>query len=172
MNKILQNHSLIYLVGMPASGKTTFGKKLASKIGYDFVDLDQIIINQEKQNITDIFENKGEDYFRIVERDTLHLTNSFIKTVIATGGGAPCFFNNMDFINKNGLSIWLNVSIESLAMRIMQGESERPMFKNKNRNEIIEFLQLKLSEREPFYQKAKLKLESENIDIDELLLLI
>ncbi len=172
MNKILQNHSLIYLVGMPASGKTTFGKKLASKIGYNFVDLDQLIVNKEKQNITNIFANKGEDYFRMIESEILHSTNSLVNTVIATGGGAPCFLNNMDFINKNGLSIWLNVSLESLAMRIMQGESERPMFKNKNKNEIIEFLQLKLAERVPFYQKAKLKLESENIDFEKLLLLI
>jgi shikimate kinase len=91
----------IYIVGYPCCGKTSLGKKIAKKIGYNFVDLDHLFEEEYKITIPDFFEKYSEEAFRICERKILHSTASLKKTIIATGGGTPCYFDNIDFINKN-----------------------------------------------------------------------
>ena len=108
----------IFLVGMPSSGKSTLGKELARNLGYSFTDMDKLIETREQKTINEIFSSKGEDYFRELEKKILHTIQPTQSTVIATGGGVPCFHQNMDYIKENGISIFLNVDIDDLAKRI------------------------------------------------------
>lgn len=118
----------IFLVGMPSSGKSTLGKKLARALNYRFVDLDKMIIKAEKKSINQIFGENGEDYFREVESRLLQEIKPNQWFVVATGGGAPCFFDNMDFIKANGLSVFLNIPAAELAHRILRhGKDDRPL---------------------------------------------
>lgn len=117
----------IYLIGMPGSGKTTLGKKVASQLLVDFVDLDVEIEQRENKAIPEIFSQRGEDYFRKVESALLHEWAATAKSfVMATGGGAPCFYNGMDVINKSGISIFLDVSLEELVNRV-EHKKDRPL---------------------------------------------
>jgi shikimate kinase len=148
--------SRIFLVGMPGSGKTTFGKKLAKHLDYQFLDLDELIAQKENRNITEIFEQSGELYFRQAEKEVLQNTFLLEKSLIATGGGTPCFADNMERINQAGVSVWLQAEPEILAERIIRGKSKRPMFAGKNKTQILQILREKLTEREIFYRKARI----------------
>ncbi len=146
----------VFLVGMPGSGKSTLGKQIAEVINIPFIDLDTVIENQENLSIPELFKQKGENYFRVVERKALININSvYQEFVMATGGGAPCFFDNMAFIKENGHSIYLDISSEELAIRILNdGLANRPMFKNMNPEDVKYFLEDKLKDRAHFYNQA------------------
>lgn len=146
----------IYLVGMPGSGKTTLGKKLSNTLEYDFVDLDSLIQQNEGMSIEQIFEEKGEEFFREIERLYLQSTNKLSKTIISTGGGTPYYFDNMDWINQHGLSIFLDISIEQLTQRILQNPTKRPLFKGLSDSEIHEKLLNLMEIRNPYYLKSRL----------------
>src|SRR5688572_1061429 len=104
----------LFLVGLPGSGKSTIGKQLSNLLNLPLVDTDDLIIQKEKSTIEEIFKYHGENYFRELEKKTLHELIASDKLIISTGGGLPCFFDNMEVINKNGISIYLNVSPESI----------------------------------------------------------
>lgn len=163
----------LFLVGMPGSGKSTIGKQIADKLKLPFVDLDDIIVDQENQTIPEIFSQKGEDYFRIAERKALKSVNTvYHEFVMATGGGAPCFFDNMAFINDNGQSIFLDVPPKVLADRLLNyGLEERPMFRNIKKQEVVLTLGEQLKTRKHFYDQAKLTVDG-NLEADEILQLI
>jgi len=145
----------IFLVGMPASGKTTLGKEIAQEKGFQFIDLDNYIEEKNQTSIKNIFETQGEESFRKLERDALEDMLKFEKVIVATGGGTPCFFDNMEFINENGQSIFLNNSLETLVDRILNDKTEhRPLYQNKSREELLDFLEKLYLKRSPFYKKA------------------
>ena len=146
----------IYLVGMPGSGKTTLGKKLANTLDYEFVDLDFLIQQNEGMSIEQIFEEKGEDFFREIERMYLQSTNKLNKTIISTGGGTPYYFDNMDWINQHGLSIFLNISLEQLMQRVLQNPTKRPLLRGLTETEVNEKLLNLMEVRNPYYLKSKL----------------
>ena len=156
-----------YLVGMPASGKSSIGKLLAAQLGFDFFDLDQVIIQREQTSIAEIFSKKGEAYFRDIERKyLLELINKEGGFVLATGGGAPCFFNNMAAMNKSGITIFLNVALEDLFNKLSKkGTHKRPLLKDKTKDELYEELASKLEERIKFYEQAKIKLDQRFAEI-------
>ena len=148
----------IYLLGMPSSGKSTFGKALSLALKWDFIDLDQLIEQQEGTRVSEVFEQKGEAYFRKAEENILQSALP-IHTVIATGGGTPCFFNNMDFINKNGISLYLEVPVAVLAKRSLLQHGQRPLLNHvSSESEMTLLLKEKLAAREQFYQQAHLRL--------------
>lgn len=150
----------IFLLGMPASGKSTFGKALAKQLNYPFLDLDRMIIEAENSSIPQIFERFGENYFREAERQALLRVLDFPKGIIATGGGTPCFFDNLQIINQNGLSIFLNVPIPDLAQHILaDAPSSRPLFASQNLDEIMKKLDEIYTKRIFYYQKSKLRLD-------------
>jgi shikimate kinase len=160
----------IYLVGMPGSGKTTLGKSLASKLKYTFVDLDERIVHTESMPISDIFSQKGEEYFRKLERSLLLATGKEDNIIIATGGGAPCFYNNMEEINRMGISLFLQIPLEQLVQRVYPGKNQtqiRPLFAEKNESEIMQTLQAMWQKRSPFYQKAHILLTSKETKADK-----
>ena len=144
----------LYLMGFMGSGKSFVGKQIASKTNFSFHDLDDLIIEKAGMSISEIFTLYGEDYFRKLERECLFETEKFKNVIIATGGGTPCFFNNIEWINQHGLSIFLDANIPVLIKRL-QGEIEkRPLLKGKNEIELQAFIQNKLTQRRNFYELA------------------
>lgn len=159
---------LIYLIGFMGSGKTTVGKKLATQLDLDFIDLDLFIEEKYKISIPDIFDRFDESVFRKIEHETLMETKSFQNTVISTGGGTPCFYNNMDIINANGTSVYLKLHPKSIQKRLLESKKKRPLVMNKGEDELFNFIQLKLEEREQYYEQAKYTIKAENLEIADL----
>ncbi|MEM7549037.1 MAG: shikimate kinase [Bacteroidota bacterium] len=142
----------IYLVGLPGSGKSTFGHSIAKYLKRDLIDLDMEIENAEEMSISNIFKSKGEKYFREVEKNTLQTFDSG-EIVVATGGGAPCFFDNMDFMLKHGITVFLDLSMELILSRLENdADDKRPLFEGKN---IAKALQELDAKRRPFYKRSQ-----------------
>lgn len=155
----------VYIIGMPGSGKTTFGKKLSEQLKFKFIDLDEIIVERSGKAIAEIFREKGEKTFRALEKEALE-SISGRSLVIATGGGTPCYFNNIDYMLNNGLVVHLEVSPETIISRMDKAEiQKRPLFQKNNLKGTLNKLK---KERLPFYKKAHLTL-SENIIFQEAL---
>lgn len=157
-----------FLVGMPASGKSTIGRLLAGQLRLNFFDLDQIIVETEKEPITDIFTKKGEAYFRELESNCL---KDFIEKedtyVLATGGGAPCFFDNMEVMNMHGTTVFLDVDIMDLYNKLAaKGTHKRPLLKGKSKKELRKELISKYEERKPFYSQSKICLDQHLDDVN------
>jgi shikimate kinase len=151
----------IFLLGMPASGKSSIGRFLSAQLRLDFYDLDQIIVDQAGMPITEIFSNHGESYFRNLEREALvgviERKDSF---VLATGGGAPCFFNNMELMNEQGITVFLDVDLNDLYNKLVsKGTHKRPLLKDKTPTELREELYNRYEYRYPFYSRAKICLK-------------
>jgi shikimate kinase len=162
-------HTRIYLIGMPASGKTTLGRFLAELLHYECIDLDKQIEIQEGATIPEIFERKGEDYFRQLERRALIQSFEWQKKVIATGGGTACFFDNMELIKENGFSIFLGVSSQELVNRIRrQTHIHRPLFQLQTDEELLAELNQKLAQRQPYYKQANMMVSAEDRNARQL----
>src|SRR5690349_13733007 len=154
----------IYLIGLPGSGKTTLGKQLADELAMEFIDLDSEIEKQEGRAVTEIFAQNGEDHFRQVESALLKSWASSSRNfVMATGGGAPCFYNGIDVINETGLSVFLKVPVEEIIKRIEASE-HRPLLQAENDNNRIEKLKALESARSSVYGKATIVLQDPTID--------
>ncbi len=150
----------IFLIGLPSSGKSSLGRRLSESLGYRFVDLDKCIEADQGMSISQIFSEKGEDHFRNVESALLQAIAPNINLLVATGGGAPCFFNNMEYIKANGISIFLDVPPAILAERIKKhNQDDRPLLAQIDH--LQEELERKYTERLPFYQQADLTLGGE-----------
>lgn len=158
----------IFLVGFMGSGKTTLGKQLARKLGYRFIDQDDYIEETSGFTIAEYFAKHGEQAFRKYEHEALKNLLELDNVVISTGGGAPCFFNNIDIMNENGLAIYLRMKPEVLKSRLKHAQAERPLIKGKTEEELLEFIKSKLTEREPFYLKAKHVIESMDLKSEDL----
>lgn len=155
------------------SGKTTLAKKLAKKLNRSFYDLDQEIEEKEHLVIPQIFEEKGENYFRKIESEVLKIILAKeAPFVLSVGGGTPCFYDNMELINKSGVSIYLKYNAGILASRLINAKVKRPLIKGLNEIELKEFITNKLSEREPFYKESNFTLEGNNLKVEDLLLLL
>ncbi len=158
----------IFLIGFMGSGKSTFGKKLAKELSLPFIDLDKEIEIKAKCSITDIFKYLGEDTFRKMESDCLHELSNRDEFVMATGGGAPCYFNNIEHINKKGTSIYIELDPQSIFNRLSNAKNIRPTIKDKKDEELMSFIKEKLAERETVYKQAKLTINGLSINIKEV----
>jgi shikimate kinase len=153
----------IFLIGMPGSGKSTLGKQLANKLLTRFVDLDHEIELHEQKSVADIFNQSGEDHFRQVESKLLHeFAASKESFVISTGGGAPVFFDGINVINKSGVSVFLDVPIETL-VKYTSNRSTRPLLKNDSEQELREKLTRIREARLVIYRQAKITLQNPNL---------
>ncbi|MBX7225514.1 MAG: shikimate kinase [Chitinophagales bacterium] len=148
---------LIFLVGFMGCGKSYTGKSLAQMLDYSFVDMDKYIEEQEKMSIPEIFERHGEMYFRALEKKYIEEVAENQRLVIATGGGAPCFFNNMDIMNSKGITIYLNRNKERALQQLLKGKHKRPLLKGMTDEEVSTFYDMKLAERSRYYEQAKIK---------------
>jgi len=145
----------IYLIGYMGTGKTTVGKLLAKKLRQSFIDVDEFIENRYRKTIAAIFEEKGEAGFREIEHRALQEISSFEKVVVSTGGGLPCFFDNMDLLNQTGITIYLRASVNELIDRLIIDMQKRPLIKGKNKEELHDFIETNLKKREIFYNQAQ-----------------
>lgn len=158
----------IFLIGFMGSGKSTMGKKLATKLGYDFVDLDHEIEKQIGTSIGDYFASHGEAAFRKLESENLKNFPYPQNAVVATGGGTPCFFDNMDWMNANGTSMYIEMPPAALAKRLEGGKEKRPLLRDLDEAQMIAFIENKLSERENFYKRATIIINGINLNADAM----
>jgi shikimate kinase len=154
----------IYLVGMPGSGKSTLGKQLAEELNLPFIDLDAEIEKSQGRSIPEVFREKGEDHFRQVESQLLReWSASQHGFVMATGGGAPCFYNGMEVINNSGISVYLNVALDEL-LRRTEKSNDRPLLGTNDRAEKQKRLHELLNARDKIYSQAKIKIAAPTIE--------
>ena len=144
----------IFIVGYMGSGKTTVGKRLAKSLSLTFIDLDAYIQNKYRKTISQLFAEKGEEGFRETERLALQEVAEFEDVIISTGGGAPCFFDNMELMNRVGTTIYLQAEPEELADRLMASKTTRPLIAGKSREELVPFITEHLARRERYYNTA------------------
>lgn len=145
----------IALTGYMGAGKTTIGKALAKELHVPFYDLDWYIEERFHKTIAQIFAEKGEAGFRKTEQQMLHEVAEFENIVLSCGGGTPCFFDNMEYLNRQADTVYLKASPEVLFQHLKMGKSERPLLKNKTEEEMILFIRESLAAREPFYNQAR-----------------
>ncbi|MEG1585641.1 MAG: shikimate kinase [Bacteroidales bacterium] len=153
-----------FLVGYMGAGKTTLGKIVAQEMNLSFVDLDTYIENRHHKSVSDIFKEKGEAGFRIIEREALQEVSEFVDVLIATGGGVPCFFDNAEWMDQHGLTIYLKTDTDVLFNRLKIARSARPILKDKSDHELRSFIVENLKKREPFYLKSRLIFDANNLD--------
>jgi len=160
----------IYLIGFMGAGKSHWGRLLSSKLTLPFFDLDQQITEDEGKTIPQIFEDKGEEYFRMMEKETLYiLTESHESFVMACGGGTPCYFNNIDYMNNNGTTVWLNTRLDVLHSRLIQEKQTRPLLQDFSDEQLRQFILKKFSERRIYYEQADLVVEESEASVDTLI---
>ncbi len=144
----------IILIGYMGAGKTTVGRQLAKELGVTFYDLDWYIETRMRKKVKEIFDERGEEGFRKIERNMLHEVAEFENVVISCGGGTPCFFDNMDYINGQGTVVYLKCSPEVLFAHLKMGKGVRPLLMGKNDEELLTFIREQLEKREEYYLKA------------------
>jgi shikimate kinase len=144
----------IYLIGMMGVGKTTLGRQLANQFNYSFLDLDKDIEEYEGRTVQQIFDESGESYFREAEHKALERTIDKTHIIIATGGGTPCFFDHMKWINEHGASIYLKANAAFIASRVTKNKDKRPLLRGLNIDELEPFIEKILVLREPYYMLA------------------
>lgn len=149
------------------AGKTTLGKILSGRLHLEFIDLDNYIENRYHKTIRSIFEEKGEEGFRVIEKNMLREVGEFDNVLIATGGGTPCFFDNMEYMNRQGAAVYLKTSPEILHRRLKVAKSKRPLLKDKNDEELMTFICENLARRSPMYEKAGFVFDADKLDTYE-----
>ena len=154
----------IILIGYMGSGKTTVGRALAKELGLPFYDLDWYIESRMRKKVSQIFAKQGEEEFRRIERNMLHEVAEFEDVVISCGGGTPCFFDNMDYMNSQSQVVWLKATPEVLHKHLLMGKGDRPLLKGKTPDELIAFIREQLQQREPFYSQARYTLDVSLMD--------
>lgn len=159
----------VFLIGYMGCGKTTFGRALARATGREFIDLDFYISQRFRMTIPEIFAAKGEEEFRRMEREMLREAGGFSSVVIACGGGTPCHFDNMDYMNLRGLTVWLQASHGRLLERLVRGAHKRPLLAGKSREEISDYIVSMLEQRTPWYSKARITFDSDELENSRLI---
>ncbi len=154
----------IILVGYMGSGKTTVGKALSKSTGMMFYDLDWYIESRMRKSVSQIFAERGEEGFRTIEYNMLHEVAEFEDVIISCGGGTPCFFDNMDYLNQQGDVVYLKANPDTLYKHLLMAKVERPLLKDKTPDELIAYITEHLKEREPFYTKAHYTLDVNVLD--------
>ena len=161
---IQENMKRIILIGYMGAGKTTVGKALAKDMGLQFYDLDWYIESRHRKTIAQIFAEMGENGFRELERILLHEVAEFEDVVISCGGGTPCFFDNIDYMNRQGDVVYLKASVEVLCQHLKMGKTVRPLIKDKSPEELALFVEQQLAQREPYYNQATHSLDVSLMD--------
>ena len=154
----------IILIGYMGAGKTTIGKALSKELGIIFYDLDWYIESRMRKTVSEIFAERGEEGFRQIEYNMLHEVAEFEDVIISCGGGTPCFFDNMDYLNQQGQVVYLKAEPEVLYKHLLMAKVERPLFKGKSKEELLTFIKEQLEKREPFYTKAHYTLDVSLMD--------
>lgn len=160
----------IFLIGFMGSGKTHWGQQLAKKLALPFYDLDALITEQEGKDITSIFAEHGEEYFRLLEKDLLEDSiQNHPALVLSCGGGTPCFFNNIDLMKKAGTVVWLNTEINVLCERLRREKARRPLIREISDDDLRSYILKKMNDRRLYYEQATVHVDEANITVDSLI---
>lgn len=151
------------------SGKTTLGHELAARLGLSFIDLDKYIEERNYKTVPQLFSEFGEEEFRRRESKALKEVSEFIDVVVATGGGTPCFFKNMELMNSTGITLFLDIDIPTLVERLQKSKTDRPLIQGKSKEELIEFIHEMMKKRLPFYKMAQVRVPYSDIILEEVL---
>lgn len=162
----------IFLIGFMGSGKSTFGKKMAKEISLPFIDLDKEIEKKAKCSISEIFKYLGEESFRNMESELLKSFDHLEGFVMATGGGTPCFFNNIEYINSIGTSIYIQLDSNSIFNRLSNAKNIRPTIKDKKEDDLMKFIEETFMERKSIYEQAHLTVNGLNIETKQVIALL
>lgn len=160
----MQDIRPIFLIGMPGCGKTTLGRALARMTDRRFIDLDIYIEGRYSRSVSDIFAQMGEDKFRQIERSMLHEVAEMEDVVVACGGGAPCYFDNMEYIDSRGTTILLRASRARLIERLWRARSRRPAVARLSRGELEQYVDRTLLARAPWYDRARLQIDASELE--------
>ena len=177
---------ILFLVGFMGSGKSYMGRRLAALTGLPWRDLDQVIEAEEGRTIAEIFRTEGEAYFRARERYWLErtsaelseemnrtgLSQTGLRAIISTGGGAPCFGDNMDWMNRHGITVWLNPPIDVLLERLERENNHRPVLEGKHGDELRALVEERSGQRIPFYSRARIEVTASRPDARDILEMI
>jgi shikimate kinase len=158
----------IFLIGFMGCGKTTLGRKMAARLNYTFYDLDHLLEKQAGMSVAEYFSNFGETAFRLAEAEILKQTPYAENAVISTGGGLPCFFDNLKWMNANGKTIYIKLSPKTLASRLDNGKDERPLLRDKHGDELVDFIAGKLAERESYYMQAQIIADGLSLTVEKV----
>ena len=151
------------------SGKTLVSKELSVLNNFKIFDLDTEISKQNNRSITEIFKEKGEIFFRKTEKEVLEKILSTEKNIILSlGGGTPCYYNNIDSINEKTISVFLKTNVKTLAQRLSSEKDKRPLIQNISNEDLPEFIAKHLFERNPFYNQAKITINTDNLSAREI----
>lgn len=162
----------IFLIGYMGCGKSRWGKIIAEHYGFRFIDLDTLIEEREGLTISQIFEKHQEEGFRKREHDALKSISNEENCIVATGGGAPCFNNNMEEMNRLGHTLFIECSPQLLRERITESDTERPLVKNFSQEELLNYIIRHLGNRMPFYEQSHYKLVSGNLKLNDFIVII
>ncbi|MBQ7513937.1 MAG: shikimate kinase [Prevotella sp.] len=154
----------IILIGYMGSGKTTVGKALSKDTGMMFYDLDWYIESRMHKSVSQLFSERGEEAFRKMEYNMLHEVAEFEDVIISCGGGTPCFFDNIDYLNQQGDVVYLKATPEVLYKHLLMAKVERPLLKGKSPDELIAYITEHLKERAPYYEQARYTLDVSVLD--------
>jgi len=154
----------IILIGYMGAGKTTVGKALSKELGIPFYDLDWYIETRHRKKVAQIFAEAGEEAFRKIEYNMLHEVAEFEDVIISCGGGTPCFFDNMEYLNQQGQVVYLKATPEVLYSHLLMSKNERPLLKGKTPDELIAYIREQLTKREHYYNKARYTLDVSLMD--------
>ncbi len=162
----------IFLIGMMGSGKTYWAEKLKKKLKIPAYDLDALVEMMEEKTVAEIFEEDGEEYFRKAETKMLRLFAEKKQFILSCGGGTPCCNDNMQWMNKQGITIWLDEPVEVLCQRLLKEKSHRPLIKNLDNNALKDFFSTKLEERTACYSQSAYRLNEENLTEDTFIKIV
>ena len=163
----------IYLIGFMGVGKTHWGKQIGRKLNIPFFDLDEVIEQDAGKSINQIFEQEGEEQFRIKEKEILYLlSESHESMVLSCGGGAPCYFNNIDYMNEKGITIWIDTPSDILLGRLRQNKSNRPLLRELTDEQLKAYILKKNSDRRMYYERAKIRTDDTSLKLDDFIKLI
>lgn len=159
----------IYIVGYMGAGKTTAARRLAQRMGWEVVDTDSLFEEKYKISVNDFFNKYDEPLYRKLESEVLKATESLDHVVVSTGGGTACFFDNMDWMNQHGLTVFLRISPQAAVDRVIHSRHKRPLVEGKSEEELTEFVNQHYASRLPFYEQARITVKSEDFDIESLM---
>ncbi|MDR0836200.1 MAG: shikimate kinase [Tannerella sp.] len=154
----------IFLIGYMGAGKTMLGKALADTMNLTYIDTDHFIENRYRKRISDIFTNEGENRFREIEHKIISELSDFEDIIISTGGGLPCFNNNMELMNGKGMTVYLEVSVNELAARLEASRNVRPVLQGRSGDELRKFIAENLEKRRLYYEQAKVRFDVEKME--------
>ncbi len=160
----------IFLIGFMGAGKSHWGRLLGQKLSFPFFDLDEMVAEQAGKSIPEIFETEGEEHFRMREKDVLHLvTESHESFVMACGGGSPCYFNNIEYMQQSGITVWINTPLELLFQRLAKEKDKRPLIKDLSEEQLHGFISKKFADRKIYYEQADIKMDEEPVIVEKLI---